>query len=45
MKVKVKLYGIPGSHPVMSARLMLDHKGIPYDRRDLFPVGGPRGGD
>jgi glutathione S-transferase len=36
--VKVKLYGIPGSHPVMSARLMLDYKGIPYDRRDLFPV-------
>jgi glutathione S-transferase len=36
--MKVKLYGIPGSHPVMSARLMLGYKGIPYKRRDLFPV-------
>jgi glutathione S-transferase len=36
--VKVKLYGIPGSHPVMAARLMLEHKGIEYGRVDLFPV-------
>jgi glutathione S-transferase len=36
--MKVKLYSIPGSHPVMSARLMLGLKGIPYKRRDLFPV-------
>jgi glutathione S-transferase len=36
--MKVKLYGIPGSHPVMSARLMLEHKGIDYKRVDLFPV-------
>jgi glutathione S-transferase len=36
--LKVTLYGIPGSHPVMSAQLMLEHKGIPYRRRDLFPV-------
>jgi glutathione S-transferase len=36
--VKVKLYGVPGSHPVKAAELMLDHKGIPYKRRDLFPV-------
>src|SRR5437867_4080066 len=36
--MKVKLYGIPGSHPVMSARLMLEHKGIEYKRVDLFPV-------
>lgn len=36
--MKVKLYGIPGSHPVMSARLMLEHKGIDYQRVDLLPV-------
>lgn len=36
--MNVKLYGIPGSHPVMSARLMLEHKGIEYRRVDLFPV-------
>jgi glutathione S-transferase len=36
--MKVKLYGIPGSHPVMTARLMLEYKGIPYKRRDLLPV-------
>jgi glutathione S-transferase len=36
--VKVTLYGIPGSHPVMSARLMLEHKGIEYKRVDLLPV-------
>jgi glutathione S-transferase len=36
--MKVKLYGIPGSHPVMSARLMLEHKGIDYKRVDLLPV-------
>ena len=28
--MKVKLYGVPGSHPVKAAELMLDHKGIPY---------------
>jgi glutathione S-transferase len=32
------LYVIPGSHPAMAARLMLEHKGIPYKRRDLAPV-------
>jgi glutathione S-transferase len=36
--MNVKLYGIPGSHPVMSARLMLEHKGIDYRRVDLLPV-------
>ena len=36
--MKVKLYGVPGSHPVKGAELMLDYKGIPYSRRDLFPV-------
>ena len=34
----VRLYTIPGSHPGMSARLMLEHKGIPYPRTDLMPV-------
>ena len=29
---------IPGSHPSMDARLMLERKGIPYKRRDLIPV-------
>jgi glutathione S-transferase len=33
-----KLYVIPGSHPSMSARLMLERKGIPYKRVDLIPV-------
>ncbi len=33
-----KLYVIPASHPAMAARLMLEAKGIPYDRVDLMPV-------
>lgn len=32
------LYVIPGSHPAMAARRMLEHKGIPYKRVDLMPV-------
>jgi glutathione S-transferase len=36
--VDVRLYSIPGSHPAMTARLMLEHKGIPYERTDLMPV-------
>jgi glutathione S-transferase len=36
--VDVKLYVIPGSHPSMAARLMLEHKGIEYRRVDLMPV-------
>jgi glutathione S-transferase len=36
--VAAKLYVIPGSHPAMSGRLMLEHKRIPYKRRDLMPV-------
>lgn len=32
------LYVIPGSHPSMSARLMLERKEIPYRRVDLMPV-------
>ncbi|MGZ8665556.1 MAG: glutathione S-transferase family protein [Solirubrobacterales bacterium] len=34
----VRLYTIPGSHPGMSARRMLEHKGIAYARTDLLPV-------
>ena len=34
----VRLYTIPGSHPGMTARLMLEHKGIRYKRRDLVPA-------
>jgi glutathione S-transferase len=30
-----KLYVVPGSHPSMAARLMLERKGIPYKRVDL----------
>lgn len=33
-----KLYVIPGSHPSIAARLMLERKGIPYKRVDLIPV-------
>jgi glutathione S-transferase len=36
--VKVRLYTIPGSHPGTAAQLMLDYKGIPFKRKDLFPV-------
>jgi hypothetical protein len=32
------LYVIPGSHPAMAARLMLELKGIEYRRVDLMPV-------
>jgi glutathione S-transferase len=32
------LYVIPGSHPGMAARRMLEMKGIPYKRVDLMPV-------
>ena len=38
MKVNVKLYSIPGSHPAAAARAMLEHKGIEYQRVDLPPV-------
>ncbi len=33
-----KLYVIPGSHPAMAARHMLELKGIEYRRIDLMPV-------
>jgi glutathione S-transferase len=32
----VRLYAIPGSHPSMAARLMLEHRGIAYKRTDLL---------
>ena len=34
--MQTKLYVIPGSHPSMTARLMLEYKGIPYKRIDLI---------
>jgi glutathione S-transferase len=33
-----RLYVIPASHPSICSELMLQHKGIPYKRRDLIPV-------
>ena len=36
--MQARLYTIPGSHPGLAARLMLDHKGIQYKRTDLMPV-------
>jgi glutathione S-transferase len=36
--LEAKLYVIPGSHPAMVARRMLELKGIPYKRVDLMPV-------
>ena len=33
--MKAKVYGVPGSHPVKAAMLMLEHKGIEADRTDL----------
>jgi glutathione S-transferase len=36
--VAATLYVIPGSHPAMAARLMLEMKGIEYKRVDLMPV-------
>jgi glutathione S-transferase len=35
---RATLYVIPGSHPALAVRGMLDHKGIPYRRIDLIPV-------
>jgi glutathione S-transferase len=35
--VDVRLYVIPGSHPSTAVRLMLEHKGIPFQRTDLMP--------
>jgi glutathione S-transferase len=36
--VGATLFVIPGSHPAMAARLMLEHKGVEYRRVDLMPV-------
>lgn len=36
--MKVRLYTIPGSHPGAAVQMMLDRKGIPFKRIDLFPV-------
>ena len=36
--MSVRLYVIPGSHPSMTARLMLEHKGFDYQRVDLIPM-------
>ncbi len=33
-----RLFVIPGSHPATTAALMLDFKGIAFDRTDLIPV-------
>ena len=35
---RATLYVIPGSHPALAAREMLEHKGIDYKRVDLMPV-------
>jgi glutathione S-transferase len=37
-RVAATLFVIPGSHPSMTARLMLEHKGIEYRRVDLVPA-------
>ena len=34
--MKVRFYSIPGSHPSMAARLMLEAKGVDYKRVDLI---------
>lgn len=34
--MSTRLFVIPGSHPSMAARLMLEHKGVPYKRTDLI---------
>jgi glutathione S-transferase len=36
--MKVRLYSIPGSHPVAAVEAMLRHKGIAYKRTDLVTV-------
>lgn len=36
--MKVVLYVLPGSHPSMAGRLMLEHKQVAYERVDLVPA-------
>jgi glutathione S-transferase len=38
---KYKLYVIPGSHACRSAMLMLEHKGVPYDRAEFVTITHP----
>ena len=38
MAARATLFVIPGSHPAMTARLMLERKGVDYRRIDLVPV-------
>lgn len=35
---KARIFVIPGSHPSLAGRLMLEHKGIDYGRIDLVPA-------
>jgi glutathione S-transferase len=35
--MKIRLYGLPGSHPTMAAQAMLEYKGIDFKRTDLVP--------
>lgn len=36
--MRATLFGLPASHPVLAAQLMLEHKGIAYRRVDLVPA-------
>jgi glutathione S-transferase len=36
--VRAILFGLPASHPVLAAQLMLEHKGVEYRRVDLVPA-------
>ncbi len=36
--MNVRVFTIPGSHPGVATQLMLEYKGIPFKRTDLFPV-------
>lgn len=35
--MEARLYVLPGSHPSFTAKLCLERKGIPYERKDLLP--------
>lgn len=35
--MKIRLYGLPGSHPTMAVQAMLERKGIEFRRTDLVP--------
>ncbi|HWO16222.1 MAG TPA: glutathione S-transferase family protein, partial [Solirubrobacterales bacterium] len=35
--MKIRLYGLPGSHPTMAVATMLERKGLGYRRIDLVP--------